>query len=179
MVVLALAALPRCGRLPANSTQSGSLSTPCAERPGCTVGARWNVEGVRDGALVRADLSSASNAQSDAESCRRREYWLLRPGGDVLLAADCEAQWGADSQGPAEVRLTGPRLQVRYVEFQADDRCETLEAVIDLVSLRIGRQERSTGVVQSDRCQVTGRLDVHPEPGDGSLKRPLLSLHRD
>jgi hypothetical protein len=97
----------------------------------------------------------------------------------LLLAADCEAQWGADSTGPAELTLQGTKLSVSYVEFQSDDRCETLYAVIDLETASIEHQERKTGSVATNRCKVERLLNEMPPPGDGSRARPLLVLHAD
>jgi hypothetical protein len=66
---------------------------------------------------------------------------------------------------------------VSYVEYQSDDRCEMLHAVIDLQTASIERQERKTGSVTSNRCKAERALKEMPPPGDGSSKRPLLVLH--
>jgi hypothetical protein len=68
---------------------------------------------------------------------------------------------------------------VRYTELQADDRCERLEAVINLATLFIERQERRAGDVRSDRCQANELSGAVRETGDGSAARPLLELHRE
>ena len=151
----------------------------CAERLRCTVGAPQPIEGLENALLRGTEIAPPPDAGSDEEHCRRREYWLERPTGNVLLVADCEAQWGADSQGPAQVTLAGARLEVRYVEFQAGDRCETLNAVINLVSAQIERQERTTGLVSRDQCNSKQSMPDFPPPGDGSVAHPLLVLHVD
>jgi hypothetical protein len=129
--------------------------------------------------LLEAEIAPTPDAESDDERCRRREYWLERASGNVLLAADCTAQWGAGSQGPAQVTLTGARLEVRYIEFQAGDRCETLSAVINLISAHIERQERQAGWVARGRCNSKEPVPDVPPLGDGSLGHPLLVLHLD
>lgn len=150
---------------------------PCADRPRCTIRATETLDASSGVALLRAEIAPPANPTTDEEQCRRREYWLQRPSGNLLLAADCEAQWGADSTGPAEVTLEGTKLSVSYVEYQSGDRCETLHAVIDLQTARIERQDRKTGSVASNRCKAERALNEVPPAGDGSSARPLLVLH--
>jgi hypothetical protein len=123
-------------------------------------------------------LARAPDATTDAEHCDRREYWLVRETRSTLLTADCAAQYGADTQGPAEVNATDIHLSVRYVEFQESDRCELLEATINLSNLQIERQERRVGSVSQDTCSPDGPQPLVTPPGDGSVDRPLLLLHR-
>lgn len=151
--------------------------SPCADRPRCTIRTAQTLDASSGAALLRAEIAPPPNPTTDEDQCRRREYWLQRPSGNLLLAADCEAQWGADSTGPAEVTLEGTKLSVSYVEYQSDDRCETLHAVIDLQTANIERQERKTGSVTSNRCKSERALKEMPPPGDGSSTRPLLVLH--
>jgi len=161
------------------AAQSAPPRGPCAGRPRCTVAETRALDGLSRAALLRAEIDPPANATTDEEQCRRREYWLQRSSGNLLLASDCETQWGADSTGPAQVTLQGTKLSVQYVEFQADDRCETLNAVIDLQTVRIEHQERKAGAVASDRCNAQHVLSELPPLGDGSSERPLLVLHAD
>lgn len=58
--------------------------------------------------------------------------WLLQNSGEVLLATDCETQWGADNPRPAEIHLQGTRPIIKYVEFKSSDGCEMYEASLKL-----------------------------------------------
>lgn len=61
---------------------------------------------------------------------------------------------------------------------QEDDRCELVDATINLVTIIVERQDRRVGAVAQDRCVPERPLDGIPPPGDGSIDNPLLVLHR-
>jgi hypothetical protein len=151
---------------------------PCRARPRCALKDRRPVEGLPDAELVEVLLTRAPDATTDEDHCDRREYWLIRETRSTLLTADCAVQYGADTQGPAEVEATGIHLSVRYVEFQESDRCELLEAKINLSNLQVDRQERRVGSTSHNTCTPDGPQPLVTPPGDGSVDRPLLLLHR-
>jgi hypothetical protein len=168
----ALLLAAHCAPLP----RAPSAPNLCRYRPRCTL---TPIGSVGTGSqLLRAELLPAPAPSSDEERCQRREVWLARAAGSVLLLADCAEQWGADSQGPAQLVLQASRLFVQYEEFQSNDACERLEASIDLGTLAL-EQQRWRGVVASERCRAEQALSEVPLAGDGSAEQPLLVLHRE
>jgi hypothetical protein len=157
---------------------SGKSSEPCQGRPRCVPKNRQSLEALPGAELVQLSLTHAPDAKTDEEQCDRREYWLMRATGNTLLATDCAAQYGPNTQGPAEVKAAGIRLAVRYVEFQESDRCELVEATINLSNLQIEREDRAVGSVSHDTCSPDGPQPLVTPAGDGSPDRPLLVLHR-
>jgi hypothetical protein len=151
---------------------------PCGARVRCVLEDRQPLQELPGAELVQVLIARAPDAKTDAEHCDRREFWLVRETRSSLLTADCASQYGADTQGPAEIEATGIHLSVRYVEFQESDRCELLEASINLSKLQVERQERRVGSVSQDTCTPDGPQPLVTPPGDGSLERPLLLLHR-
>lgn len=164
----------------AESGQSSAVAEPdpCQKRPRCIVENSQPINGLLGTKLLRVSLKHP-DVGPDEYRCDRREYWLAHDAGSVLIATDCTSQFGADTQGPADVRLTGTQLAVRYVEFQEDDRCEVVEATVDLSSVRVERQERRGGSVVQDACKPEGAAMLVPPIGDGSVGKPLLVLHRE
>jgi hypothetical protein len=162
------------GRPEATSAYRDNL---CTNRSNCAVERVQSVDGVPEARFVRVVITPQSIGDDD-DDCERREYWLVNGPRNTLLATDCVNQLGADSQGPAEVTLTGSHLSVRYVEFQEEDRCELVDATIDLVAVMIERQERREGSVARDTCVPEGPHSITPPTGDGSPAKPLLVLHR-
>jgi hypothetical protein len=167
-------------------TESGAQSAPrateadydvCEDRQYCIVGGQQGIDGAPGSTLLTAVISPPAAPTSD-EQCERREYWLVSTTQKTLLLADCKLQYGADSQGPADVHLSGRRLAVRYTEFQENDRCELVDATIDLVSVELERHERQVGSVAQDRCVPDGPQEPVPPVGNGSVGQPLLVLHR-
>jgi hypothetical protein len=151
----------------------------CAGRPRCQLVQRQEIVSLPGSALVTTRIAEPADAESDEDHCARSEYWLARATGNLLLSADCEAQWGADNPGPAQVSLVEGRLNVRYVEFQANDNCELVEGSINLSSATVERHDRQDGVVVHDQCEPRGPSTLpKPANGDGSASRPLLVLHR-
>jgi hypothetical protein len=157
---------------------SSTPTDPCGSRARCAVKDRQSIEDLPGAELVQLMLTRAPDATTDTEHCERREYWLVRDGRSTLLTADCAAQYGADAQGPAEIEAIGVRLSVRYVEFQENDRCELLDATLNLSNLQIERQVRRVGSVLQDTCTPDGPQPLVTPQGDGSVDRPLLLLHR-
>lgn len=157
--------------------ESRSVEALCTNRPDCSVDRVQIVDALPGSKFVTALIAPQSTAQDD-DGCARREYWLIAGDRSTLLAADCAAQLGADSQGPAEVTLTGNFISVRYVEFQEEDRCELLDATINLVAVTVEHQERRVGTVTRNKCVPEGAHSVIPPAGDGSQAKPLLVLHR-
>jgi len=140
---------------------------------------RQLVTGVADTTLVEVRIAHTPEASADEDRCDRREYWVSRPGGSTLVAADCETQWGADNPGPAEVKLQGAQLDVRYVELQSSDRCESYAATVSLSGPKLTAvQSRTVGNVEKDACRVGKKAALIDPPGDGSADHPLLTLHR-
>jgi hypothetical protein len=162
---------------PQATAQHSAVDGPCDNRPNCVVDSSESIEGLPHARLVKAVIA-APGTDRDEGKCERREYWLTNGAQRTLLATDCAAQYGADSQGPAEVKLAGRSLTVRYVEFQEDDRCELVDATINLAAVAVERQERREGTVAQDRCVPGNPHDAMPPAGDGSIGKPLLVLHR-
>jgi hypothetical protein len=161
------------------SGQSSAIAAtdPCQKRPRCIVDDAQPINGLLGAKLLRVSLKHP-DVGPDEYRCDGREYWLVRDAGNILIAADCTSQFGADTQGPAEIRLAGTQLAVRYVEFQEDDRCEVVEATVDLSSVQVERQERRGGSVAQDACKPEGVAMLASPIGDGSVGKPLLVLHR-
>jgi hypothetical protein len=162
------------------SDQSDRLAAPnpCQKRVPCLVEDSQPIDGLLGAALLRVSLKHP-DVGADEYRCDRREYWLAHDAGNVLIAADCTSQFGADTQGPADVRLAGTQLTIRYVEFQEDDHCEVVQATVDLSNVRVERQERRGGTVAQDACKPEGATMLVPPVGDGSVSKPLVVLHRE
>jgi hypothetical protein len=154
-------------------------SALCKERPRCALTRHRPVMESPD-RLVIVDLRIAHepSATTDEDRCDRREYWLLGPGREILLANDCESQWGADNPGPATTSLDGTRFRVSYVEFQSSDGCETVDATVRLSPLAIEKEVRRQGTVRRNQCSAQKPVRTPLTPGDGSIGRPLLALHQ-
>ncbi len=129
--------------------------------------------------LVTVRLAHAPGASTDEEHCDRREYWLSRPTGDLLVAVDCQVQWGADNAGPATIKVAGKKLHISYTELQSSDNCESYSAIVDVVGPKlVEAQSRVAGTVVKDACRV-GKQQAPVVPvGDGTAAHPLLGLHR-
>lgn len=150
----------------------------CGGRARCST-SRQPIDSAPGVALVTVRAPHALDAGTDEERCDRREYWLSRPSGDLLVAVDCERQWGAGNAGPATIKVQGKRLLVSYTELQSSDRCEAYSASVGVAGPRlVESQSRVTGTVVKDVC----RPGKEPAPvvpvGDGSAAYPLLTLHR-
>lgn len=98
----------------------------------------------------------------------------------MLVATDCEVQWGADNPGPATVTLKGTQLDVQYEEFQSSDRCETYVAKVSLTGpkLTVTAHSRTVGTVEKGECHLENQSATVDPLGDGSRDHPLLTLHR-
>ena len=164
------------GSIASDSGVGGAIAQ-CGSRPRCAIYRRQPVVGVGSLEVLVLRLAQAPDAGSDEDRCDQREYWLVRPQKSVLLARDCERQWGADNPGPAETHVDGTRLSVKYVEFQSSDGCEVYEATVQLFPLAIEKQARWQGTVRGDRCEQRKRIDRLPPAGDGSITSPVLVLH--
>jgi hypothetical protein len=162
---------------PRSQAKAAAPDPLCHGRPRCSVVDR-RAAGPAAGSVVIVRLAAAANAPTDEERCDRREYWLTRPAGNLLLAVDCEAQWGADNAGPASLSVTGDLARFRYVELMANDDCETVEASIRLPEARIDAQVRRRGKVVRDQCRASRTTMPSPAPGSGAADDPLLVLHR-
>jgi len=150
----------------------------CRGRARCVVAKRQLVGGVADTSLVEVRIAHTPDASADEDRCDRSEYWVSRSNGSTLVAADCETQWGADNPGPAEVKLQGAQLDVRYVEFQSSDRCESYAATVSLTGPKLTAvQSRIVCNVKKNTCRV-GKESAPIDPlGDGSADHPLLTLY--
>jgi hypothetical protein len=123
-------------------------------------------------------LAAPADAADDADRCYRREYWLSRPAGDVLLAVDCEEQWGAENRGPATLSVAGDLATFHYVEFLANDACEVVSATLRLPQGRIETHTRHWGTVVRNQCRPSRKVAPLPATGSGDLAHPVLVLHR-
>ena len=168
---------PSTSAEPSAATPAAAAPDLCHDRPGCSV-ARQPVAGAPGVALVVVRLAYAPDASTDADRCDRREYWLSRPTGDILVAVDCERQWGADNAGPATITVRGKRLEISYVEMQSGDRCESYSATIEAVGPRlVESQSRVVGSIVKDVCHP-GQAAAPVDPVGDGLRSPLLTLHR-
>lgn len=126
--------------------------------------------------MVDIRIGHPPDAHEDQDRCDRREYWLVGPASRRLVAVDCEEQWGADSQGPADTVVTGTKLSVRYVEHGSSDTCGIYAGTVDLVTFQIESERRLSGEALGHDC-VNQRIDTTAvPPGDGSPGRPLVTL---
>jgi hypothetical protein len=150
----------------------------CRGRPRCSVADRLSASSSDAGSIVILRLGAPPDATEDEDHCDRREYWLSRPSGDVLLAVDCDAQWGADNTGPASLSLRGSLATFRYVEFLANDGCEIVEATLRLPQARIETHTRHWGEFAGNQCRSSREVAPVPEPGAGTANDPVLVLHR-
>jgi hypothetical protein len=150
----------------------------CRQRPRCSVTDRRPVGTSGAGGIVTVRLAASVDAATDEDRCDRREYWLTRPTGDVLLAVDCERQWGADNPGPASLTITADLAMFRYVEFLADDACETVEAGVRIPEGRVESHRRHWGKVVGNQCRPARKAAPVPAAGTGDPDSPLLVLHR-
>jgi hypothetical protein len=157
----------------------GPTVTYCHGRPRCSVADRLPAGNPEAGHVVVVRLAAPADAADDEARCDRREYWLSRPEGDLLLAADCESQWGAENAGPATVTVSGTLATFHYVEFLADDACEIVDAALRLPQGRIeAHARRHLGKVVGNACRPSRRGAPIPAPGSGILDHPILVLHR-
>jgi hypothetical protein len=150
----------------------------CHERPRCSIADRRPAgsPGASDVVVVR--LAAPTDAATDEDRCDRREYWLSRPTGELLLAVDCEEQWGADNAGPASLTVAGTLATFHYVEFLSNDACEIVDASVRLPQGRIEAHTRRLGRVVDNVCRPSRKGAFIPGPGSGTLHHPLLVLHR-
>jgi len=151
----------------------------CAGRPRCRLERQRSSPSPSKLQVVDVRIEHAADAAEgdDEAHCDRREYWLIGPPGPLLLAADCEAQWGPDCAAPADTRLDGEQLVVSYEERAASDVCETLKATLSLTARSVTRQDRRRGTYEKRQCRRQAAIQPLPL-GDGSAERPLLTLHQ-
>jgi hypothetical protein len=150
----------------------------CQGRARCSIVDRRPAGSPNAGQVVVVRLAAPADAASDEDRCNRREYWLSGPAGVLLLAADCEAQWGADNPGPAELEVTTGLARFHYVEYLANDGCEIVDATVRLPQGRIETQTRHWGTVVRNQCRPGRKTAPIPAPGAGTLGQPVLVLHR-
>jgi len=167
-------------RVPAPVGRMSTSEALCEGRPGCRVMRSRSVDGMLKGPTEVVDLEfrHPEDAGPDIVRCDRREYWLVDSSSRRLIATDCEEQSGADDPGPAQTALAGTKMTFRYLEGGSNDTCDTYEAVVALNVFRIESQERLTGEFTPDNRCINRR--PHPKivaPGDGTLSRPLVTLH--
>jgi hypothetical protein len=123
-------------------------------------------------------LAAPADAKDDEARCDRREYWLTRSEGDLLLTEDCESQWGAENAGPATITVSGAFVTFHYVEFLANDECEIVDATLRLLQGRTETHVRHLGKVVGNTCRPSRKGAPIPVPGSGMLDHPILVLHR-
>jgi hypothetical protein len=156
-----------------------TLADPlCYDRPLCFVADRRPVADFESVSVVTVRLAAPKDAATDEDRCERREYWLARPQGNLLLAVDCETQWGADNAGPASLSMSGNLVTFRYVEFLSDDACETVEAIVRLPEGRVEAHTRHLGRVVGKQCRASRKVLPPPAPGSGARDTPVVVLHR-
>jgi hypothetical protein len=188
-LITAFALLLACKTRPASSPPAPAAPAPslqgplaradlCAGRPRCSA-ARQSVAAAAGVDLVTVRLAHTPDASTDEEHCDRREYWLSRASGDLMIAADCAAQWGADNPGPATIEVAGSQLHVSYTEMQSSDGCEVHTATIGVAGPRlIEAQNRVAGTVVKNVCRPGNQQAPMLPAGDGTAGHPLLTLHR-
>jgi len=150
----------------------------CHGRPRCSVGDRLPAGNPDGGQVVVVRLAAPADAADDESRCNRREYWLAQSDGALLLAADCESQWGAENAGPATITVSGTLASFHYVEFLADDACEIVDATLRLPQGRIESHARHFGKVVGNACRPSRKVAPVPAPSPGTLELPVLVLHR-
>jgi hypothetical protein len=150
----------------------------CHDRPRCSIAGRRPASSPNAGDVVVVRLAAPADAATDEDHCDRREYWLSRPTGDLLLAVDCEAQWGAENAGPATVTVSGTLARFHYVEFLANDACEIVDAALRLPQGGVEAHTRHWGTVVGNACRPSRKGAPIPAPGSGTLDHPILVLHR-
>lgn len=127
--------------------------------------------------MVDIRIGHRPDAKEDVDQCDRREYWFVDRTRQVLLATDCEEQWGAENAGPAETTVDGGIFWVNYLEHLSNDDCEVLSAGIALPSVRVIKKERKIGNESGSVC-VSMQPFPSPSDGDGAADRPVLVIHR-
>jgi len=150
----------------------------CHGRPLCSVTDRLLAGSPDAGYVAIVWLAALVDAAVDEDRCDRREYWLTRPAGDLLLAVDCKEQWGAENAAPAKVTLSGTLAKFHYVEFLANDSCEIVDAALRLPQGRIEAHTRHWGTVVGSSCRPSRKGAPIPALGSGTLDHPILVLHR-
>ena len=200
MILAVAAALPACTKpsAPAPSVSSTSTSLRqatvseapkgqsriaptdplCYGRPRCSIADRRPAGSLDAAHVVVVRLAAPADASADEDRCDRREYWLSRAAGDLLLAVDCEAQWGAENAGSATVTVSGTLARFHYVEFLANDACEIVDAALRLPQGGIEAHTRHWGTVVGNACRPSRKGAPIPAPGSGMLDNPILVLHR-
>jgi hypothetical protein len=163
---------------PKSESTISRMDPPCHDRPRCSIADRRPAGNEDKGQVLVVRLAAPADAATDEDRCDRREYWLSRPAGDLLLAVDCEAQWGADNAGPASLTVSGTLATFHYVEFLSDDACEIVDASVRLPQGRIETHTRRLGTVVDNVCRPSRKGSFIPGPGSGTLHHPLLVLHR-
>jgi len=159
-------------------TPAASYTSLCRARPRCEVTRQRPVGGSAvAGVVVDIRIGHRPDAKDDVAQCDRREYWFVNGTRQVLLAADCEEQWGVDNPGPADTTMHGRLFRVAYLEHLSNDDCEVLSAEIDLTSARVIRKDRAIGNESGKDC-VSKQPFPSPADGDGSADRPVLVIHR-
>lgn len=150
----------------------------CHGRLRCSVSDRSPGGRTEAGDVVVVRLAAPADAATDEDRCDRREYWLSRPTRDLLLAVDCETQWGADNPGPASLTVSGTLAVFHYVEFLSGDACELVDASVRLPHGRIDAHTRYFGSVDGNTCRPSRKRAPVPASGLGTLDHPILVLHR-
>lgn len=168
----------KVGEAPKRELRIAPTDPLCHGRPRCFVADRRPAGSPDAGHVVVVRLAAPADAAEDEDRCDRREYWLSRPAGDLLLAVDCEAQWGAENAGPASITVSGTLATFHYVEFLANDACEIVDAVLRLPQGRIDAHTRQLGTVVGNACRPSRKGAPIPAPGSGMLDHPILLLHR-
>jgi hypothetical protein len=149
-LLLLLGALmaPSVVRASGPTTRAG-VESLCGDRPDCSEELLFEfVPGQTK--LFRADVKSEHAPESI--DCYRREYWALSPEFKRLVAVDSAKQCGADSLGPASVRVKGEVLTLYYLEYLSSDGCMKAETRISLRTMRVLSDRRWEGTFSAQKC---------------------------
>ena len=163
---------------PKDASRTAPEYSLCHGRPRCSVSDRLPAGNPDAGHVVVVRLAAPADAKDDEARCDRREYWLTRSEGDLLLTEDCESQWGAENAGPATITVSGAFVTFHYVEFLANDECEIVDATLRLPQGRTETHVRHLGKVVGNTCRPSRKGAPIPVPGSGMLDHPILVLHR-
>jgi hypothetical protein len=101
----------------------------------------------------------------------------VKGGRQLLLATDCEEQWGAENAGPADTAIVGHTFRVSYLEHLSNDDCEVLLAEVELPSGRVTKKDRAIGNASGTTC-VSMQPFPGPPAGNGTADHPVLVVHR-
>ena len=159
------------------TTPSPAMSLSCLREGACRV---ERESGPPKCQQLRIVETVPTTEPKNAEECVLRSYWLIQGETEeaILLANACVAQVVAAELGEATTRLTGCKLQIRYVEFLWDKDCVVRNLQIDLRTLQVLGQFESKGTSHGSQCRSrpATRHRIRLPRGTGKPGSPLVVL---